>query len=200
MDYQKLYEINERLYKSSLLFNSVVDGVKLEDISGIDIVVKIHQQFYIVLEEIKETEQAVDDNDVVEAYDGYCDVLFTFGYFLELLHKFKNVSGFEATVSGRFNDIDINNLICRYDNLMGRSDKLNLDILSKCADAVIENNMSKFTTDKAEFDGWQSQYNRTERTVDGVTYYFFTDDNGKVRKRDGFVNVDLASIVLGGVS
>ena len=71
---------------------------------------------------------------------------------------------------------------------------VDLDILSEYADRVIENNMQKFTTSLDEFETWESEYIPTSKFVDGVTYYFFVDENLKVKKRDGFPKVEVEDL------
>ena len=76
------------------------------------------------------------------------------------------------------------------------SDKgINLDLLDKCVQLVVENNKQKFTTSKEEFDTWESEFIRKELVVDGVTYYTLVDENGKIRKRNNFPKVDLSFVL-----
>ncbi|WP_207842905.1 hypothetical protein, partial [Pseudomonas sp. 69_B] len=62
---------------------------------------------------------------------------------------------------------------------------------------VIENNMQKFTTSLEGFKTWKSEYIPTSKVVDGVTYYFFVDENLKVKKRDGFPKVKVGDLFNG---
>ena len=50
--------------------------------------------------------------------------------------------------------------------------------------------MEKFTTSLEEFKTWESNYIPTSKVVDGVKYYFFVDENSKVKKRNGFPKID----------
>ena len=54
--------------------------------------------------------------------------------------------------------------------------------------------MEKFTTNEAVFKTWKSEYTPTSKVIDGVTYYFFVDENGKVKKRDGFPKIEVGGL------
>ena len=194
----KLSELADKCFNSALLFNTIVDGQTFETLSKNDLKNKIVSQYYITLEEIEETEKAIKENDIVELYDGLADCLYTAELLFEMIDcymvKFTKIQPIDVIVNDELG-VDFWGLNTRYDDAF-ESD-FDIEILSKCVDCVLENNMQKFTTDKDEFDTWQSPYNRTERTVNGATYYFFVDDNGKVRKRDNFPKVDLESVVFG---
>jgi hypothetical protein len=90
--------------------------------------------------------------------------------------------------------IDTVDLGNRYVALLLKTVELNLSILDEYADRVIENNMQKFTTSLDEFKTWESNYIPTSKVVDGVTYYFFVDENLKVKKRDGFPKIDVEGL------
>ena len=195
----KLSELADKCFNSALLFNTIVDGQTFETLSKNDLKNKIVSQYYITLEEIEETEKAIKENDIVELYDGLADCLYTAELLFEMIDcyilKFAEAQSTETVIENNELGVDFWGLNARYDDVFEAD--FDIEILSKCVDCVLENNMQKFTTDKDEFDTWQSPYNRTERTVNGATYYFFVDDNGKVRKRDNFPKVDLESIVFG---
>ena len=72
-----------------------------------------------------------------------------------------------------------------------------MDILSEYANRVIANNMEKFTTDEEVFKTWKSEYAPTSKVVDGIEYYFFVDENLKVKKRDGFPKVEVGDLFNG---
>ena len=57
--------------------------------------------------------------------------------------------------------------------------------------------MEKFTTDEEVFKTWKSEYTPTSQVVDGVKYYFFVDENEKVKKRDGFPKVEVEGLFNG---
>ena len=195
----KLSELADKCFNSALLFNTIVDGRTFKELSKEDLKNKIVSQYYITLEEIEETEKAIKENDMVELYDGLADCLYTAEFLMEMIHcyilKFAKAQSTDIVIANNELGVDFWGLNTRYDDVL--EPDFDIEILSECVDCVLENNMQKFTNDEAEFDTWQSPYNRTERTVNGVTYYFFVDDNGKVRKRDNFPKVDLESIVFG---
>ena len=200
MDYNKLNKLSDIAYKcfnSALLFNTIVDGQTFGTLCQEDLKNKIVSQYHITLEEVEETEKAIKENDTIELYDGLADCLYTAELLIEMVEcyilKFANVQLADMNFATNEFGVDFKDLQTRYDGVFEAS--FDIETLDTCVDCVLDNNMQKFTTDKAEFDTWQSQYNRTERTVNGVTYYFLTDDNGKVRKRDNFPKVDLEPIV-----
>lgn len=202
MDYNKLdklSDIADKCFYSALLFNTIVDGQTFETLGKEDLKNKIVSQYHITLEEVEETEKAIKENDIVEMYDGLADCLYTAEFLLEMVEcyilKFANVQLADMNFATNEFGVDFKGLKTRYDYVLDYN--FDVEILDKCVDCVLENNMQKFTTDKSEFDTWKSPYNLKECTVDGVTYYFLVDDNGKVRKRDNFPKVDLAPIVLG---
>ena len=93
--------------------------------------------------------------------------------------------------------IDAVDLAKRYGQLLLKTTELDLSILDEYADRVIENNMQKFTTSLGEFKTWKSEYIPTSKVVDGVTYYFFVDENLKVKKRNGFPKVEVGDLFNG---
>ena len=163
------------------------------NLSNEQLVDAVVSQYKITLEEIEETEKALADNDEVEIYDGYCDVFYTFKYFQSLLVYCYGKRDKETVdkVNSLIDAVDLGN---RYVALLLKTVELELSILDEYADRVIENNMQKFTTSLEEFKTWESEYIPTSKFVDGVTYYLFTDENGKVKKRDGFPKVEVEDL------
>mgnify|MGYP000626784140 CR=1 FL=1 len=197
----KLMKLADELFKSALFFNKIMDGKNLVDDRGDllfgkhELAEKINMQYLIALEEVKETETALKENDIVEVYDGYCDVFYTCDILFYMLDLYEQEYGFDGkSACKHFNNDGLGILVDKYDELMGQVDNLDIDILSEYADRVIENNMEKFTTDEAVFKTWKSEYIQTSKVVDGVTYYFFTDENGKVKKRSGFPKVEVGGL------
>ena len=188
--------IENKLYMSAMKFNAIANGglANLVNLSNEQIVDAVVSQYKITLEEIEETEKALVDNDEVEIYDGYCDVFYTFKYFQSLLVYCYGKLDKETVdkVNSLIDAVDLGN---RYVALLLKT--VDLDILSEYADRVIENNMQKFTTSLDEFETWESEYIPTSKFVDGVTYYFFVDENGKVKKRDGFPKVEVEGLFNG---
>ena len=197
----KLMKLADDLCESALFFNKIMDGKNLVDDRGDllfskrELAEKINRQYLIALEEVKETEKALHENDTVEIYDGYCDVFYTCDILFYMLDLYEQEYGFDGkSACKHFNNEGLGVLVDKYDELMERVDHLDVDILSEYADRVIENNMEKFTTDEAVFKTWKSEYIPTSKVVDGVKYYFFVDENGKVKKRDGFPKIDVEGL------
>ena len=197
----KLMKLADDLYKSALFFNKIMDGKNLVDDRGDllfskrELAEKINRQYLIALEEVKETETALKENDTIEIYDGYCDVFYTCDILFCMLDLYEQEYGFDGkSACKHFNNDDLGILFDKYDELLEKVDDLNMDILSEYANRVIANNMEKFTTDEAVFKTWESEYIPTSKVVDGVTYYFFVDENLKVKKRDGFPKIEVGGL------
>ena len=190
--------IENKLYVSAMKFNAIANGglANLVNLSNEQIVDAVVSQYKITLEEIEETEKALVDNDEVEIYDGYCDVFYTFKYFQSLLVYCYGKRDKETVdeVDSLIDAVDLGN---RYFALLLKTVELDLSILDKYADRVIENNMQKFTTSLEEFKTWESDYIPTSKEYDGKLYYFFTDENSKVKKRDGFPKVEVGDLFNG---
>ena len=187
--------IENKLYMSAMKFNAIANGglANLVNLSNEQLVDAVVSQYKITLEEIEETEKALVDNDEVEIYDGYCDVFYTFKYFQSLLAYCygKRDKDTVDKVNSLIDAVDLGN---RYVALLLKTVELDLSILDEYADRVIENNMEKFTTDEEVFKTWESNYIPTSKVVDGVKYYFFVDENGKVKKREGFPKIEVGSL------
>ena len=197
----KLMKLADELYKSALFFNKIMDGKNLVDDGGnllfskYELAEKINRQYLIALEEVKETETALNENNTVEIYDGYCDVFYTCDILFYMLDLYEQEYGFDGkSACKHFNNEGLGVLIDKYDELLEQVDNLNIDILSEYADRVIENNMQKFTTSLEEFKTWESDYIPTSKECDSKLYYFFTDENSKVKKRNGFPKVEVEDL------
>ena len=197
----KLVKLADKLYKSALFFNRIMDGKNLVDDRGDllfskrELAEKINRQYLIALEEVKETETALKENDIVEVYDGYCDVFYTCDILWCMLDLYEQEYGFDCkSACEHFNNDGLGVLFDKYGELLEQVDDLNMSTLSEYANRVIANNMEKFTTDEAVFKTWKSEYIPTSKVVDGVTYHFFVDENGKVKKRDGFPKIDVEGL------
>lgn len=187
--------IETKLFMSAMKFNAIANGglANLVNLSNEQLVDAVVSQYKITLEEIEETEKALVDNDEVEIYDGYCDVFYTFKYFQSLLVYCYGKRDKETVdkVNSLIDAVDLGN---RYVTLLLKTVELDLSILDEYADRVIENNMQKFTTSLEEFKTWESDYIPTRKEYDGKLYYFFVDENLKVKKRDGFPKVEVGSL------
>ena len=187
--------IENKLYMSAIKFNSIANGGldNLVNLSNEQLVDAVISQYKITLEEIEETEKALVDNNEVEIYDGYCDVFYTFKYFQSLLVYCYGKRDKE-TVDKVDSLIDVVDLGNRYVALLLKTVERDLSILDEYADRVIENNMEKFTTDEEVFKTWESNYTPASKVIDGVTYYFFVDENLKVKKREGFPKIEVGDL------
>ena len=190
--------IENKLYMSAMKFNAIANGglANLVNLSNEQLVDAVVSQYKITLEEVEETEKALADNDEVEIYDGYCDVFYTFKYFQSLLVYCYGKRDKETVdkVNSLIDAVDLGN---RYVALLFKTVERDLSILNEYADRVIENNMQKFTTSLEEFKTWESDYIPTSKEYDGKLYYFFTDENGKVKKRNGFPKVEVGGLFDG---
>ena len=200
----KLMKLADELYRSALFFNRIMDGKNLVDdsdsllFSKRELAEKINRQYLIALEEVKETEKALKENDIIGVYDGYCDVFYTCDVLFYMLDLYEHEYGFDGkSACKHFNNDGLGVLFDKYDELLEKADDLNMGTLSEYANRVIANNMEKFTTDEEVFKTWKSEYAPTSKVVDGVTYYFFVDENGKVKKRDGFPKVKVEDLFNG---
>ena len=200
----KLMKLADELYKSALFFNKIMDGKNLVDDKGEllfskhELAEKINRQYLIALEEVKETETALKENDTIEIYDGYCDVFYTCDILFYMLDLYEQEYGFDGkSACKHFNNDDLGVLSDKYNELLEQADDLNMDTLSEYANRVIANNMQKFTTSLEEFKTWESNYIPTSKEYDGKLYYFFVDENGKVKKRDGFPKVEVEDLFNG---
>lgn len=186
-----LQNIVDKVYENALLFNKIVDGGKdFDEIDTETLLSKIRNQYIIAREEVDETLKAIEENDIIEIYDGIVDSFYTVPVFVEMLDLHYEKYCQNSSISDE-DSIKYDRLILDYDNKIDM-EYVNIEVLNKAADMIIENNMSKFTTSEEEFNTWTSPYNRKSLDVDGVKYYFFVDDNGKVKKRDNFPSVDLS--------
>lgn len=200
----KLMKLAGELFKSALFFNRIMDGKNLVDgsdnllFSKRELAEKINRQYLIALEEVKETEKALQENDIVEVYDGYCDVFYTCDILFCMLDLYEREYGFDGkSACKHFNNDDLGVLSDKYDELLEQVDNLDVDILSEYANRVIANNMEKFSTNEAVFKTWKSEYTPTSKVVDGIEYYFFVDGNGKVKKREGFPKIEVGGLFNG---
>ena len=183
--------IASKIADAATLFNRIVDGgLSLKELTVDELKTKIEKQYHIALEEVEETEKALVDVDIIETFDGAVDSLYTVEPLLDMLDIYCDGVGITSLddLDNHF-ELPLSELLSRYREL--NLEDLDLETLYKAADLIIENNQQKFTTDVEVFSTWKSAYNRTSVIIDGVEYYFLKDNNNKVKKRDGFVNVNL---------
>ena len=192
-----IVKIRGKVMDNSILFNKIVNGKGIEDYSKWELVSKINSQYLIAKEEVDEFFTAKENNDIVEMYDGAIDTFYTVPFLVQLLNEYEFRYDTEYDECDGYTLAELDILEQGGFDVMFEATELDLDILSEYADRVIENNMQKFTTSLDEFETWESEYIPTSKFVDGVTYYFFVDENLKVKKRDGFPKVEVEDLFNG---
>ena len=189
-----IVKIRGKVMDNSILFNKIVNGKGIEDYSKWELVSKINSQYLIAKEEVDEFFTAKENNDIVEMYDGAIDTFYTVPFLVQLLNEYEIRYDTEYDECDGYTLAELDILEQGGFDVMFEATELDLDILSEYADRVIENNMQKFTTSLDEFETWESEYIPTSKFVDGVTYYFFVDENLKVKKRVGFPKVEVEGL------
>ena len=192
-----IVKIRGKVMDNSILFNKIVNGKGIEDYSKWELVSKINSQYLIAKEEVDEFFTAKENNDIVEMYDGAIDTFYTVPFLVQLLNEYEFRYDTEYDECDGYTLAEFDILEQGGVDVLFEATELDLDILSEYADRVIENNMQKFTTSLDEFETWESEYIPTSKFVDGVTYYFFVDENLKVKKRDGFQKVEVEDLFNG---
>ena len=192
-----IVKIRGKVLDNSILFNKIVNGKGIEDYSKWELVSKINSQYLIAKEEVDEFFTAKENNDIVEMYDGAIDTFYTVPFLVQLLNEYEIRYDTEYDECDGYTLAELDILEQGGFDVLVEAAELDLDILSEYADRVIENNMQKFTTSLDEFETWESEYIPTSKFVDGVTYYFFVDENLKVKKRDGFPKVEVEDLFNG---
>lgn len=192
-----IVKIRGKVMDNSILFNKIVNGKGIEDYSKWELVSKINSQHLIAKEEVDEFFTAKENNDIVEMYDGAIDTFYTVPFLVQLLNEYEIRYDTEYDECDGYTLAELDILEQGGFDVLVEAAELDLDILSEYADRVIENNMQKFTTSLDEFETWESEYIPTSKFVDGVTYYFFVDENLKVKKRDGFPKVEVEDLFNG---
>ena len=187
-------KIRDKVMDNSILFNKIVYGKGIEDYSKWELVSKINSQYLIAKEEVDEFFTAKENNDIVEMYDGAIDTFYTVPFLIRLLNEYEIRYDTEYDECDGYTLAELDILEQGGVDVLFESTELDLDILSKYADRVIENNMEKFTTNEAVFKTWKSEYTPTSQVVDGIEYYFFVDGNLKVKKREGFPKIEVGGL------
>lgn len=179
-----MQDLIQKMRDAAILFNKIVDnGRSVDDLYVDELIKRLEQQYWITKEEVDETLKAIEENDIVEYYDGLADILFTATFLLELGNLL--VKDFNIGEQDLSMHIEYTELCDQITNTLTRDD-IDLEILNEVCDRVIENNKQKFTTDQEEFLTWESDHYPKSLGIDGVTYYFLVDENGKVKKHKGF--------------
>lgn len=191
------------LLNSVKLFNTLVAG-DFESDTLENKVNRVNLQIKIVSEELYTEYFKFFGHDQLETLDSVSDCLFTI---IELERQLSILSEQEQSNSdvAEYIGLHLNhsalNLLSSAIGLFYETftEHFDLDIIIDATNRVIENNMSKFTTNKEEALKWKSpkaeNLSISETVVDGVTYYCFKNESGKVRKRLGFKGVQLQDLV-----
>ena len=187
-------KIRNKVMNNSILFNRIVNGKDIEDYSKDELVSKINSQYLIAKEEVDEFFTAKENNDIVEMYDGAIDTFYTVPFLIRLLNEYEIRYDTEYDECDGYTLAELDILQVGGVDVLFEATELDLDILSEYADRVIANNMQKFTTSLEEFKTWESNYIPTNKEYDGKLYYFFTDENLKVKKRNGFPKVEVGEL------
>lgn len=177
--------------QSAILFNKIAhNGKSVSEYTTTELIDALNLQTDITSEECKEWQDFVDV-DLVEELDAIVDIIYTYGY-LEYLVKEFNSRNIEVADTLKLRRLQHTRTISEYimNNVAFHS-----GIVLEATKRVIENNEQKFTKDSEEFATWKSTFNRKTVEVDGEYYYFLSDVNGKVRKKENFEKVALDDLV-----
>ena len=198
--HEQLSGVIEKSLDAAITLNHIMDGKAVEDLTDEELLAKIHLQAEVVTRSEVEEWEAAYGHDLLETVDSVCDVVYTAWYLEYLVREaakrnlkgvnMKSVSG----ILGRVQNIT-NHLFVGKDGT--------LQWLVEANNLVIDNNMSKVTTDPEEFKTWESPDDEpliktnvvVTKDSKKTTYYMLKNELGKVRKRKGFVGVDLNPIL-----
>jgi len=188
--------------KDCILFNRLCgnqlfgDGNLTYDmVSPAQCVTIFQKQLAIVHEEFDEMLRAAAAKDRVELLDGVVDVKVTLVWLMELMKSFDGEIP-KSYLGDYYKDV------LRLANIY-QSHKLfencfSPEYLMEACRRVAENNLSKYTTDIDVATGWQAvscQYTLKQTLVDGNIWWCMADENGKVKKPEGFKPVELGDLV-----
>lgn len=190
-----MQDLINKMREAAILFNKIVDnGRSVNELYVDELIKRLDQQYWITKEEVDETLKAIEENDIVEYYDGLADILFTATFLLELDNRLVrdfNIGEQDLSMHKEYTELgdQITNTLTR--------DDIDLEILNEVCDRVIQNNKQKFTTDQEEFLLWESDHYPKSLEIDDVTYYFLVDENGKVKKHKGFKELSIKDLFEG---
>lgn len=141
----------------------------------------IKVQNKIVFSECRELIKAVAERDPVEFLDGICDVAYTTAYLHPLVMLADQIPS---------------EFIRAIDEVVDAWINKNSDLFWEAMALVVENNASKFTSDKLRADSWVLAEGTfiKESEVNGVTYYCVMNAHGKMCKPSDFKSVDLTEL------
>lgn len=188
-------EILNKALQSAILLNKIIRGKAVEEYTKEELEEAIFTQSNVVTKE--EIIEWIENYglDLVEELDGAVDVIYTLSYLHYLIQEAKNRDGIIVNYKHT-------NLILALGNFVLSNLPVDADgtynILESAVDLIIENNMSKVTTDVDYFKTWVSPKNEKlipkSTMVDGVRYYLLINAEGKCRKPEHFVGVDLTEL------
>lgn len=188
-----LKQAYDKAKDSAVLFNKIAHGKSVKGYSNKELFDAINLQVDITLEELIETVTHTE-KDLTEELDGYGDSIYTLAYLDELVNEFNSRELQDEEVGGAIKKkrlgyaLNIGNLVCKEIQRYP-------EIVAEATNRIIDNNNLKFTKDSEEFATWKSTFNRKTVEVDGEYYYFLSDNNHKVRKKENFETVVLDDLV-----
>lgn len=187
--------ILEKALQSAILLNKIIRGKSVEEYSDEELSEAIFTQSNVVTKE--EIIEWISNYglDTVEELDGACDTAFTVVYLHYLLEEAKKRDYIEVNYKHTNLITLLGNLVMS--NLPLDDDKY-YDTFEEAMDRIIENNLSKVTDDVEYFKTWESPKGESlipkSTRVDGTRYYLLVNADGKCRKPDHFVGVDLTDL------
>ena len=192
----KMQDLIQKMREAAILFNKIVDnGRSVDNLHVDELIQRLEQLYWMTKEEVDETLKAIEENDIIEYYDGIADILFTATFLLELDNRLvKDFNIGEQDLSMHREYIELGDQIVE----ILKRDDIDLEILNEVCDRVIENNKQKITTNQEEFLSWESNHYPKSLEIDGVTYYFLVDENGKVKKHKGFKELEIKDLFTQG--
>ena len=199
MSYDEFYYTE--LTPAVVRFNTICFG-DFQELSLEDKAKAVNLQLDIVNEEMVNEYRKWYSVDMVEELDAVADTLFTMSY----LHYQMEVISTKLSREDQFavesliNTDKMDLLFLDMDSFLKTfMTHFDLDVIIDATRLVIKNNEQKFTDSYDEFMGWKHPADevlgRKELDFNNTTYYLFVNENGKVRKKDGFEGVDLKPLV-----
>lgn len=192
---QQYKNILEKALQAAILLNKIIRGKSVEEYSDEELSEAIFTQSNVVTKE--EIIEWISNYglDTVEELDGQVDVIYTLSYLHYLIEEAKRRDFVEINYKNTnlilmLGNVVLSNLPLDYDGCY--------DTLEEAVNRIIDNNMSKVTTDVEDFKKWESPKGENlipkSTMVDGTRYYLLVNAEGKCRKPDHFVGVDLTDL------
>lgn len=189
-----LLEAEKKALDAAILFNRIVHGKPIQEYTDSELIEAINLQNNITIEEVLETIENADI-DLVEELDGYADVFYTYPYLEHLIAEFNSREITQAAAK----DLKLRRLQTtrHLAHMLLETLTFKPEIVLEAVNRVVDNNLAKFTTEPTEFNTWtyDDKFKPTQQDIDGITYYYLTDKNGKVRKKHNFDRVVLKDLV-----